>query len=421
MYWGRMYWGRIRPPSAAATLRASRLSIDRREQVATLADKRLDLSPLLFHLLACLAERPGRLVTRAELKIALWPYAGRIDTERRLNTAVRALRVALGDDGDAPRLVETVRSHGYRWIGSERQPQKRAIVAALATALLVSSVLLASNQLAGPPAGGIALVEAQAAIDAWRQEPTATNLAAAATSIGRAGNGRAEVPALHLLRAQLELEGQWDWAAAERHYRRALALDQDNADAQLGLAWLEANRGKSDAALTLIEQLTANSALTEDRRANLGWLLIRVGRPDLATVTCRASGSSSINLLSCAHVAFAAMGRLDDAHTMAVNLMRKAGASTNSIRSVRSAGAREGYEQFLQWRARHFLPASAPWFQKAQVLADAGHEQEALDALSRSVAAREPFAMKIGSTPSFASLRSDSRFRQLAQQVGVKV
>ncbi len=413
-----MLWSRIDAPSETASLRAGQLRVDRRERTAALEGKALDLSPLLFDLLVCLVERPGSVVTRGQLKRALWPYAERIDTERRLNTAVRALRVALGDDGDTDRFIETVRSHGYRWIASDRRAIPGAAAWAIAGTLAMVALLGATN--AEPPANGFALVEAQAAVDAWRQQPTKANLAAAATSLADAEHGP-EVPALHLLRAQLALEGEWDWAAAERYYWRALALDSDNADAQLGLAWLEANRGKPERALRLVEQLTARSALTEDRRANLGWLLIRLDRADLAAVTCRSNASGSINLLSCAHVALAKTGRVDEARQVAITLMDKVGASPDAIRGIADAGAREGYGRFLHWRARSFLPAGAPWFHQAQVLADAGYRQEALDALSRSVAAREPFAIKIGSTPSFAALRSDPRFRQLAQHVGVRV
>jgi DNA-binding winged helix-turn-helix (wHTH) protein len=408
-----MLWSRIRPP--AETLRAGALKLDRRERAAVLAGKRLDLSPLLFDLLRCLVERPGRLVTRAELKSALWPYAERIDTERRLNTAVRALRVALGDDGDSPRFIETVRSHGYRWIVPERQARTRSFAAALS--MLFATGALVAMRPADPPASALTLVEAQAAVDAWRQQPSAGNLALAAASVSRAGSA-GETPAVHLLRAQLALEGRWDWGAAERHYRRALALDADNADAQLGLAWLEANRGGTGRALELVDRLTANSALTEDRRANLGWLLIRLGRADLAAATCRSGAGSSVNLMSCAHVALAATGRAGDARRVGLDLMHKLGASAGAVRAVRHVSAAEGYRRFLEWRARHFLPADAPWFQRAQVLADAGHRREALAALDRSVAAREPLAIKIASTPSFASLRSDPRFRRLARQVG---
>ena len=52
------------------------------------------------------------------------------------------------------------------------------------------------------------------------------------------------------------------------------------------------------------------------------------------------------------------------------------------------------------------------------MLADAGNRVEALHALERSVALREPMAVKIASTPSFAAMRGDSRFARLVSAVG---
>ena len=49
------------------------------------------------------------------------------------NTAVRALRDALGDTAAEPRLIATVRKHGYRWIGGE-QPRARPPFLQLAAA-----------------------------------------------------------------------------------------------------------------------------------------------------------------------------------------------------------------------------------------------------------------------------------------------
>ena len=414
-----MLWSRTGREGGEPVVRAGAVRIDQGERIAWLRGAKLDLSPLLLNLLLCLAERPGRVVTRAELKARLWPYAVRIDTERRLNTAVRALRTAIGGDGQV--AVETVRSHGYRL---RVRPGRGRIPMVAGAAAMIAATALTLPAWVGPakaPKGTVALMEAQAAVDAWRQAPNAAKLASADASVTRAERNATEVPALHLLRAQLALEGAWDWAAAEGHYRRALTHDADNTDAQLGLAWLQANRGRRAEALALVEELTARSALTEERRANLGWLLIRLGRADLAAATCRAEFKSSPNLLSCAHVALAGSGRVKEARQAAAALMKRVGASPDAVRDVQSPDAAPGYARFLQWRVVHFLPAEASWFQRAQVLADAGRSGAALDALSRSVGAREPLAVKIASTPSFASLRTNPRFRALAARVGVSV
>jgi hypothetical protein len=171
--------------------------------------------------------------------------------------------------------------------------------------------------------------------------------------------------------------------------------------------------------MKLVRELIGSAALGEARRADLGWLLIRLNRPDLAADACSPSASSTINLLSCAHTAAALIGRTTEAKGIALDLMIKAGADRQAVAAVSKAGPRLGYALFLDWRADHFLPDGAPLFQKAQVFADAGRESEALAMLERSVALHEPLAVKIASSPSFSPLRGNPRFRALALKVGV--
>lgn len=73
---------------------------------------------LPFRLLASLLERPGELVTRAELTAKLWGSDTYVDAAAGLNTAVGKLRDALGDDPDAPKFIETVPKRGYRFVAA---------------------------------------------------------------------------------------------------------------------------------------------------------------------------------------------------------------------------------------------------------------------------------------------------------------
>ena len=407
-----MLWSRIER-GQPSKLRAGPLAIDRAERCATLGRKALELSPLLLRLLERLVEHPGQIVTRAELKRVLWPYAERIDTERRLNTAMRALRAALGDDADAPRLIETVRSHGYRWIATDRRVAPERLALAAASALAFSLMLSAPRATAAPDL--TATLKAQNAMEQWRRDPSAATARSASTLVAEAGTG---APSLLAMKAELELGSAWRWADAERDYARALALDPTNSDARLGLAWLRANQGRRDEAMALVGDLLGSGVLSGDRRASLGWLLIRLGRPDLAATACGRDASASINDLSCSHEALATLGRYGEAKAAALGLMQRGGATRAAINEVRERKPRDAYAAYLDWRARHFLPANAPWFQKAQVLADAGDQAAALHALEQSVALREPMAVKIASTPSFAAMRGDPRFARLVSAVG---
>jgi DNA-binding winged helix-turn-helix (wHTH) protein len=82
---------------------------------------KLKLQGQPIELLSALLERPGELVTREELRQRLWPSDTFVDFEHSLNTAVRKLRQALGDEADTPRYIETLPKRGYRFIG-EIQP-----------------------------------------------------------------------------------------------------------------------------------------------------------------------------------------------------------------------------------------------------------------------------------------------------------
>jgi TolB-like protein/DNA-binding winged helix-turn-helix (wHTH) protein/Flp pilus assembly protein TadD len=92
------------------TLRTDSGELARDGAVTRLQDQPLQvLVELLTH--------PGELVTREQLIARLWPK-GVVDYETGLNTVVRKLRAALGEDANSPRYIETIPRKGYRFIGT---------------------------------------------------------------------------------------------------------------------------------------------------------------------------------------------------------------------------------------------------------------------------------------------------------------
>ena len=70
--------------------------------------------------LVLLASRTGQLVTRDELRRAIWDGDTFVDFDRGLNYCIRHLRAALGDDARQPRFIQTVPRQGYRFIADVR-------------------------------------------------------------------------------------------------------------------------------------------------------------------------------------------------------------------------------------------------------------------------------------------------------------
>ena len=89
--------------------------LDKTERRLLRGDEPLALRPKTFDVLAFLAERAGRLVTKRELLDGVWPETFVSDSV--LKVCVREIREVLGDDPRSPRYIETAHKAGYRFIG----------------------------------------------------------------------------------------------------------------------------------------------------------------------------------------------------------------------------------------------------------------------------------------------------------------
>jgi TolB-like protein/Flp pilus assembly protein TadD len=109
---------------------------------------KLDRTPL--ELLILLASQPGNLVTHREAVDQVWGKEVFIEAESALYTAVRKIRLALGDDPARPKFVQTVPRKGYRFIApltTHRAPRTKADRAAKRAMLAV----LPLENLSGDP------------------------------------------------------------------------------------------------------------------------------------------------------------------------------------------------------------------------------------------------------------------------------
>jgi DNA-binding winged helix-turn-helix (wHTH) protein/Tol biopolymer transport system component len=77
---------------------------------------RIKLQEQPFQVLVELLANSGKVVTREHLQQKLWPADTFVDFDVGLNTAIRKIRQALGDDADHPHYIETAAKRGYRFL-----------------------------------------------------------------------------------------------------------------------------------------------------------------------------------------------------------------------------------------------------------------------------------------------------------------
>jgi two-component system response regulator MtrA len=89
------------------------LAIDVAGHSVTRAGKAVNLTPLEFDLLVCLARKPWQVFTREVLLEQVWGYRHAADT-RLVNVHVQRLRSKIEHDPEHPEIVVTVRGVGYK-------------------------------------------------------------------------------------------------------------------------------------------------------------------------------------------------------------------------------------------------------------------------------------------------------------------
>ena len=110
-----------------------------------------------MQLLMLLVGRPGELITREEIADFLWGKDVFVDVEQSINTAVRKVRIALGDDAEQPHYLQTVVGRGYRFIArpvvesNDDDPNSRMFTAEELGQAVLSAAGLDPEQIASSP------------------------------------------------------------------------------------------------------------------------------------------------------------------------------------------------------------------------------------------------------------------------------
>lgn len=76
----------------------------------------IKLQPQPLKVLALLVRHSGEVVTREEIREHVWSGGTFVDFSQSLNSCMRQIREALGDDAETPRYIQTLPRRGYRFL-----------------------------------------------------------------------------------------------------------------------------------------------------------------------------------------------------------------------------------------------------------------------------------------------------------------
>jgi DNA-binding winged helix-turn-helix (wHTH) protein/tetratricopeptide (TPR) repeat protein len=269
------------------------------------------IQPQPAKVLELLARRSGEVVSREDFRRHLWGEETFVDFEHGLNFSIRQIRRALGDSAEAPRFVETVPRHGYRFllpvIVETAPPAPEA--AAPAPPLQARWRWMLGTAAAAVLLLVLGLVEAERSPGPVRARPPGVSREAWIAYL----EGR------RFTRREADPEEREKGIAA---FQRATLLAPRFADAYAGLARAEVTQGPAQDTFPVAEAAARRAVELDPRQAEAHWVLAQTALfydHDLA----RAGQESALALRS--------DPKLAEAHLIRAHYLAIVGRHTEAI------------------------------------------------------------------------------------------
>ena len=221
--------------------------------------------------------------------------------------------------------------------------------------------------------------------------------------------------------------GDWNWHAAEEHYRRALELNPSNTMAHLFYAHLLSNLGRHAEAAAEMKLARELDPLFPFGNALEGQFLVHAGQTDAGLLQLQKTIELAPNFWMphlFASSAYTEKGMYAEAISSAKRATELSPAQTVSIAFEGYALARSGQREKAQANldtlpklsAERFVPAS----HIAIVYCGLGDKDRALEWLEKGFEQRDPKMTFLKVEPKWSSLRSEPRFMKLIQRLNLE-
>ena len=118
----------MRPPPSRSIACFGPFELDLRAGELHCDGQTIRLQEQPFQVLKMLMDRPGEVISRDEIRKALWPNDTIVEFDKSINAAIKKLRLALSDSAESPLYVETVARRGYRLIVPVAWPEEQHVI-----------------------------------------------------------------------------------------------------------------------------------------------------------------------------------------------------------------------------------------------------------------------------------------------------
>ncbi len=228
----------------------------------------------------------------------------------------------------------------------------------------------------------------------------------------------------HTALAFVKSKYEWDWAGAEREFKRALELNPHYVDGRYFYAYIYLSpMGRHEEAIAQMKQALETDPLSLVVNANLGGIYYWARRYDEAIAQCRRTLEIDADFT----VAHARLQETYEQKGMYEQAIVEIQRTDNERRrqapllqaAYRAGGARGYWQKLLELTMDRAKREYVTPSRVARIYARLGVETQALEWLEKAYQERDLFLGDLKVNPDYDSLRSDPRFQDLLRRIGL--
>jgi serine/threonine-protein kinase len=278
---------------------------------------------------------------------------------------------------------------------------------------------VAADPMYAPAYSGIA--DASALLASWQFASAKENFPQAAKAAERALELDPSLADAHASLGFVKLNWEWDWEAAMRELRTAIALNPSHETAHRWLSAFLAGIGRDDEAVPIAQRAIELDPISVLPRMNLGIVAFLAWRFEDAEMEFRRVIEKDPNFVRA--YAFLAcslsfMDRHDEAISVALTGVERSNRHTMLLFALGIVMARGGKIDEAREIFTPILPELTPFY-GATVYAMLQEDSAALDTLEKSPEARSDWMYSVGRQPWFRQYHSHPRFVKLLEDLSL--
>ena len=235
-----------------------------------------------------------------------------------------------------------------------------------------------------------------------------------------------ELAAAHTALAAIRFSADWDWAAADKEFKRAIQLNPNDAEAHRMYSVYSSALGRADQALSEISRSQQLDPLSASILTTAGWVSYFARQYQPGIDRCRRAWEldpNSVRAGECLGAAYMAEGAYDQAIAACQRAVALSGGDpiqqVTLGRAYALAGRNSEARSILRKLRRRSQSTYVPPYYVATLYVALGDKEQALTLLKQAYREREGYLPWAKVDVALDPLRSDPRFQALLQRVGL--